>query len=68
MNIDQSAMSYTSIDSSRQALQTNGKLFPNSEFLFELLEENKNIQKDSEEETILIKILLFFKIIVVYFI
>ena len=33
---------YTSMDSSQQALQNNGKLFPNLKFVFEILTENKN--------------------------
>ena len=37
VNIDQSAMCYTSMNSSRQALQTNGKLFSSFEFVFELV-------------------------------
>ena len=36
MNIDQIAMCYISMDSSWQVLQTNLKLFPNFEFVFEL--------------------------------
>ena len=48
------------LDSSRQALQTNEKLFSNLVIIFEILaEKQKNIQKDSEV-SILIKILQFF--------
>ena len=45
MNIDQSAMSYTSMNLSRRALQTNGKFFSNFEIIFESLVENENIFK-----------------------
>ena len=34
-------MSYTSIDSSRRSLQTNGMLYTNFKFVFESLAENK---------------------------
>ena len=45
MHIDQIAMFYTLLDSSRRALQTNGKLFTNFEIVIEILTENpKNIQ------------------------
>ena len=37
----QSAMCCISMDSSRRALQTNGKLFSNFEFIFELLAKNE---------------------------
>ena len=33
-------MCYASMDSSQQALQTNGNLFTNFELIFELLTEN----------------------------
>ena len=36
---------YTSMDSSQRALQTNGKLFPNLEIVFELMAENRKIFK-----------------------
>ena len=39
VNNDQSTMSYVSMNSFRQALQTNGKFFSN----FELLSENRKI-------------------------
>ena len=38
MNIDQSAMGYTSMDSSRQALQTNEKLFLFFKLVLEFLQ------------------------------
>ena len=47
MNIDQIAMCYISMYSSRQALQANEKLFSNFEFVFEFLAEKKN-QTNSE--------------------
>ena len=45
MNIDQSAMCYASIDSFRQALQTNGNLLLNFKFVFKLVAENRKIFK-----------------------
>ena len=49
MNIDQSAMCYMSMDSSLQALQANGKLFSNFEFVFRIIGQKlKNIQMNSE--------------------
>ena len=44
MNIDQIAMSSISIDSIQQALQTNGKLFSNFKFVFEIMAKNQKIQ------------------------
>ena len=43
VSIDQSAMCYISMDSSWQALQTNGNFFSNLVFVFELLTENPKI-------------------------
>ena len=37
MNIDQSAMCYTSMDSTQQALQNNGRIFSNFKFVSELM-------------------------------
>ena len=36
LNIDRSAMYYVSMDLTRQALQTNGKLFPNFGIIFRI--------------------------------
>ena len=36
MNIDQIAMCYMSVDSTRQALQTNGKLFSDFGIVFQI--------------------------------
>ena len=44
MNTDQIAMCYISIDTSRQALQTNGKLISNSDSFLEL---NSYIKKNN---------------------
>ena len=45
MNIDQIAMCFISIDSSRQALQTNGKLFFKFQIRFRIIDRTpKNIQ------------------------
>ena len=38
-------MCYVSIDLYQRALQTNGKLFSNFEFVFEILTDNRNILK-----------------------
>ena len=40
VNIDQIAMCYISMNSSRRALQTNGKLFIISESFFKLVRKN----------------------------
>ena len=36
VNIDQSAMCYMSMDSSQEALQTDGKLFSNFKIIFQI--------------------------------
>ena len=39
--MDQIAICYISMDASQRALQTNGKFFPNFNFVFKLLAENR---------------------------
>ena len=49
MNIDHSAMCYISIDLSRQALQTYGKLFSNFKLVSEFLAEyQKNFLRNGK--------------------
>ena len=49
VNIDQIAMCYTSLDLSRQALQTNGKFFFRFRIIFRINgRKPKNIQMNSE--------------------